>query len=206
MLIALVPLVLLSLQFGLGLRLLQNGFHLGRLHDVALDLELPRHEKPLRVGLARDQLAEILVRERKGNYCRQMRTVSLFSTSIAQHRPVSTSLTRGLGSRPRADGALLLKVDVPALGLPGLVLQGEGEYGIPLFNGVFTVGLAGLKHGVDGLKCFGGRKLVCGKQGLVVRVSQSEQGINSLFAYREMRQDCLPFLSPMMPDCDIKMP
>ena len=115
-------------------------------------------------------------------------------------------LTSRLGPRARGDGALLLEVDVPALGLPGLVLQGEGEYGIPLFNGVFTVGLAGLKHGVDGLKCFGGRKLVCGKQGLVVRVSQSEQGINSLFAYREMRQDCLPFLSPMMPDCDIKMP
>ena len=152
--------MLLSLQFGLGLRLLQNGFHLGRLHDVALDLELPRHEKPLRVGLARDQLAEILVRERKGDYCRQMRTVSLFSTSSAQHRPVSTSLTRGLGSRPRADGALLLEVDVPALGLPGLVLQGEGKHGIALRDGIFPIGLAGLENGVDGLKGLRGRKLI----------------------------------------------
>ena len=84
---------------------------------------------------------------------------------------MSASLTRGLGSRPRADGALFLEVDVPALGLPGLVLQGEGEYGIALLDGVFPVGLAGLEHGVDGLKCFRGRELVCGKQG-VARVSK----------------------------------
>jgi len=32
------------LQLGLGLRLLEDGLHLGRLHDVALNLELARHE------------------------------------------------------------------------------------------------------------------------------------------------------------------
>lgn len=32
------------LQLSLGLRLLQDGVQLGRLHDIALDLELARHE------------------------------------------------------------------------------------------------------------------------------------------------------------------
>lgn len=33
-----------TLQLGLGLRLLQDGVELGGLHDIALDLELARHE------------------------------------------------------------------------------------------------------------------------------------------------------------------
>lgn len=32
------------LQLGLGLRFLEDGVQLGRLHDVALDLKLARHE------------------------------------------------------------------------------------------------------------------------------------------------------------------
>lgn len=32
------------LQLGLGLRLLEDGVQLGGLHDIALDLELARHE------------------------------------------------------------------------------------------------------------------------------------------------------------------
>lgn len=56
-----------SSQLGLGLRLLQDRLHLGRLHDVAADLELAGHEQALGVGLAGDQGAEVLVGEQEGN-------------------------------------------------------------------------------------------------------------------------------------------
>lgn len=52
------------LQLGLGhlrLRLLEDGIELGRLHDVALDLELATHEQLLRVCASRDELAKVLV-------------------------------------------------------------------------------------------------------------------------------------------------
>lgn len=55
--------VALSLQLGLGLSLLQDRVQLGRLHDVARNLQLARHEETLGVGLAGDELAEVLIRE-----------------------------------------------------------------------------------------------------------------------------------------------
>jgi hypothetical protein len=54
-------------ELGLGLRLLQDGLHLGRLHDFALDLQLPTHEEPLGVRLAGHQLAEVGVGQREGD-------------------------------------------------------------------------------------------------------------------------------------------
>lgn len=51
------------LQLGLCLGLLQHGVQLGRLHDVALDLELAAHEEALGIGLALDELAKVLLRE-----------------------------------------------------------------------------------------------------------------------------------------------
>lgn len=48
-----------------------------------------------------------------------------------------------------ADSALLLQVDVPALGLAGLVLEGEGKDGAALLDGVLAVGLAGGEGRVD---------------------------------------------------------
>lgn len=52
-----------QLQLGLVLGLLQHGVELGRLHDVALDLELAAHEETLSVGLASDELAKVLLGE-----------------------------------------------------------------------------------------------------------------------------------------------
>lgn len=52
-----------QLQLGLVLSLLQHGVELGRLHDVALDLELAAHEEALSVGLASDELAKVLLGE-----------------------------------------------------------------------------------------------------------------------------------------------
>jgi hypothetical protein len=57
-----------NLELGLGLGLLENGLHLRRLHDVALDLELTAHEEPLGVGLAGDELAEVVVGKDEGDY------------------------------------------------------------------------------------------------------------------------------------------
>ena len=60
----------LDLELGLGLRLLEDGVELGGLHDVALDLELARHEEALGVGLAGDEVAEVGVREGEGDWRR----------------------------------------------------------------------------------------------------------------------------------------
>ncbi|BAE57629.1 unnamed protein product [Aspergillus oryzae RIB40] len=50
-------------NLGLALGLLQDGLHLGRLHNVTLDLELASHEESLGVGLAADQGSEVRVGE-----------------------------------------------------------------------------------------------------------------------------------------------
>jgi hypothetical protein len=50
----------LQLRFSLGL--LKDRFHLRSLHDIALDLQLPRHEQPLCVRLTADKLSKVFVR------------------------------------------------------------------------------------------------------------------------------------------------
>ena len=55
------------LQLGLALSLLEDRLHLGRLHDVALDLELAAHEQTLSVGLASHKGGEVCVREGEGD-------------------------------------------------------------------------------------------------------------------------------------------
>jgi hypothetical protein len=55
-------------QLGLGLGLLQDGLHLGGLHDVALDLELAGHEQALGVGLAADETGEVGIGQGEGDY------------------------------------------------------------------------------------------------------------------------------------------
>lgn len=57
-----------NLQLGLALGLLKDRFHLGGLHDVALDLELAAHEQALGIGLAVDELVEVFVGEVEGDY------------------------------------------------------------------------------------------------------------------------------------------
>lgn len=58
------------LQLSLGLGLLQDRLKLGGLHDIALDLELARHEEALGVGLALRESLEIIVGQGEGD-CRR---------------------------------------------------------------------------------------------------------------------------------------
>ena len=55
------------------LRRLQNRLQLRRLHDVSPDLQLARHEQLLRIRVARDQLAKVLVGQYERHCVRQPR-------------------------------------------------------------------------------------------------------------------------------------
>lgn len=72
------------------LRLFKNRVQLGRLHNIALDLQLAAHKKLLRVRLARDQLCKL---------------------TVVQDKCDSGLLA--LGRNAAADRARLLEVDVP---------------------------------------------------------------------------------------------
>lgn len=56
-----------NLQLGIVLGLLEDGLHLGRLHNIALDLELAGHEKALSVGLAGHEVSKIGVGKTKSD-------------------------------------------------------------------------------------------------------------------------------------------
>lgn len=64
-------------------------------------------------------------------------------------------LTCRLVSQTLSDLSLGSEVQVPALGLAGLVLQGEGEDGIGLLDGVLARGFS-VESGVDHIKGLGG--------------------------------------------------
>ena len=149
-----------DLELGLGLGLLEDGVQLGGLHDIALDLELAGHEETLGVGLAGDESAEVRVGEVQGD-CRQD-SISKCDTKkkggknpssvVVEHNEKHTS---GLLAETLANGAALLQVDVPAVGLASSVLKVESKDGVALLDGILLVGLAGVKGSVDGVK--GGR-------------------------------------------------
>lgn len=52
-----------TLQLRLGPGLVENGFQLGSLHNIALDLKLARHKQALGLGLAHNKLAKVFVGE-----------------------------------------------------------------------------------------------------------------------------------------------
>jgi len=153
-----------DLELGLGLGLLEDGVQLGGLHDIALDLELAGHEETLGVGLAGDESAEVRVGEVQGD-CRQDsiskcdtkkkgggRIPAVVCLVVVEHNEKHTS---GLLAETLANGAALLQVDVPAVGLASSVLKVESKDGVALLDGILLVGLAGVKGSVDGVK--GGR-------------------------------------------------
>jgi hypothetical protein len=131
------------LQLGLCLRLLKHILHLGSLHDIALDLELPAHKQLLCIRLARDQLREILVGqdERDGGLL-------------------------ALGRKPFADGPRLLEVEMPRLFLAA-VLEREAEDGAALLDGVFAVRWRGERRG-NGVEGFRRGEVGCEVRLLVV--------------------------------------
>lgn len=51
---------------------------------------------------------------------------------------------------------------MPALGLAGLVLEGEGEDGAGALDGLLGLGLVG-ESGLDGVKGLGGGKVGCAR-------------------------------------------
>ena len=55
----------------------------------------------------------------------------------------------------------LLQVNVPALGLASLVLQGESEDGTALLDGILAIGLRRVESLVDGVEGRGGREAIC---------------------------------------------
>lgn len=74
---------------------------------------------------------------------------------------LARSLTRRLVAEALAHLALVLQVDVPALGLAGRVLQREGEDGVAQLQGLLAVRLARGQDAVDGVEGGRGRELVC---------------------------------------------
>lgn len=69
--------------------------------------------------------------------------------------------TVGLLAEPLGHLALVLEINVPALSLAGGVLEGKSIDTVPLLDGVFFVGLAGIQRLVDGLEGSRGWELLC---------------------------------------------
>ena len=71
--------------------------------------------------------------------------------------------TGGLLAEALANLALVLEVNVPALGLPSGVLKGEGKDSVALLDRILLVGGI-LERLVDGLEGGRGGELVCGRR------------------------------------------
>jgi len=116
----------LQLQLGLVLSLLKHRVKLGRLHNVALNLELAAHEETLGVGLASDELAKVLLGE---DEC-------------------DIRLCTGASS----DLAGFLEVDMPAGLFTARVLEGEGVDAVALLDGILAIGITGVDSRLDGVE------------------------------------------------------
>lgn len=148
-----------SLQLGLALGLLEDGLHLGRLHDVTLDLELAAHEQTLGVGLASHELLEVLVGEGESDYPSKISSAS----GLFGNMRLTISLAASRGSA-LAHLTLVLQVEVPALLLALGVLQVEGDDGLGRVDGVLALALVGLEGLVDGVERGGGGEGVCERE------------------------------------------
>lgn len=114
-------------------RALQHHLRLGRLHHIALNLQLPTHEQLLRLRLPLHQLPKILITE-------------------TQHH---IALGRALGLISLANSASFLDIDPPALGLAGLVLERERKDAVALLDGVLFSGFV-VERGRDQVEGGGG--------------------------------------------------
>lgn len=77
----------------------------------------------------------------------------------------ATVLTVGLAALRRValpHAALLLEINMPAVGVAGGVLQREGEDGAALLDRVLAARVVGRQRGVDGVEGRGGGEGVCG--------------------------------------------
>lgn len=90
---------------------------------------------------------------------------SLFSGPVQETGWVATVLTIGLAALRRLalpHAALLLEINVPAVGVAGGVLQREGEDGAAFLDRVLAARVVGRQRGVDGVEGRGGGEGVCG--------------------------------------------
>ena len=71
--------------------------------------------------------------------------------------------TSWLLAKSLSNGSLLLKVDVPALSLASLVLQGESEDGVGGLESGLAGDIIGLEGVVDGIESLGGWERSCGR-------------------------------------------
>ena len=77
----------------------------------------------------------------------------------------ATVLTVGLAALRRValpHAALLLEINVPAVGVAGGVLQREGEDGAAFLDRVLAARVVGRQRGIDGVEGRGGGEGVCG--------------------------------------------
>jgi len=72
--------------------------------------------------------------------------------------------TVGVLAEAGANGALLLKVDVPVGSLARLVLEGECKDSLAALDGILAAGIVAAESGVDGLEGLGGREGVCERE------------------------------------------
>lgn len=70
-----------------------------------------------------------------------------------------TASLLALGSKTLANDALVLQVDVPALLLAGLVLEGESIDAVTGLDGVLALSIIALQRLVDGIKGSRGREV-----------------------------------------------
>ena len=125
------------LKLSLVLSLLENRLHLRSLHHSSLDLELTAHEQLLCIGLARNELGKVLIREVECD-CYRMLSVS---SSLRPPR-VWGILTISLlptWSESLSNISSLLQIDMPCLLLSLCVLQVESEDGTSLLHCILLV-------------------------------------------------------------------
>jgi hypothetical protein len=137
-----------ALQLRLPLHLLENRFHLSRLHNIPLNLQLPTHEQFLCIRFSLDQFLKIGITQRHCD-CRLL----------------------AIGSCAFACFAGFFQIDVPGFLGAGAVFEGESEDGTAFFDGVFALGRGG-EGGIYGVEGSGGGELGCGccvSRGLNVR-------------------------------------
>jgi hypothetical protein len=108
-----------------------------RTHNVSFNLELPTHEKFLRVRIARNQFSKVLVAQQQcGASLLALRRCTL------------------------ADSAGFFQIDIPRFLIAGFVLECESEDGFAVFDGVFAVGVGSGKGARDLVEGGGGGEVV----------------------------------------------
>jgi hypothetical protein len=138
----------LQLQLGLVLSLLKHRIKLGRLHNVALDLELTAHEETLSVSLASDELAKVLLGENECNWRHICQSCMFRMRWSASESRRTIRLCAGASS----DLAGFLEVDMPAGLITARVLEGEGVDAVALLDGILAIGITGVDSRLDGVE------------------------------------------------------